>query len=158
MASGFLFVWNSIALLRVLTDYSQEVKTSRKLNSNRHSQGAEKSAKVEIFSLWSYQNLKGLSSEIYLAESVIKGEAPKFSADFVHPPSGVRSPWSDGAISYKIWDMIDQFPITVRTVPMVAAYLLPRILIFPIPLTHRLESRSNGGLNSSHQEATLQVY
>jgi hypothetical protein len=41
--------------------------------------------------------LKGLSSEIYLAESGInrkvclfKGEAPRFSADFVHPLSSER--------------------------------------------------------------------
>jgi hypothetical protein len=73
--------------------------------------------------------LKGLSSENYLPI-----------------PSHVRGHLSVGAISYKIWDMVSQFLIIVHTSG--SGLIFNPIMIFPIPLTQRLESRSNNGMNS----------
>jgi hypothetical protein len=56
----------------------------------------------------------------------LKGETQRFSADFpfiFH----MRGPLCVGAISYKIWDVINEFPITLHI--------------------SGLESSSNGGMN-----------
>ncbi len=66
----------------------------------------------------------------------------------------MRGPVGAGGISYKIWDMMNQFPITVRTY---GSGLFNPILISNFANTSFKESRSNGGMNSSHREATVQV-
>jgi hypothetical protein len=63
---------------------------------------------------------------VSMDKQLLKGEAQRFSADFpfiFH----VRGPLSVGAISYKIWDVINEFPITLHT--------------------SGLESSTNGGMN-----------
>jgi hypothetical protein len=101
---------------------------------------------VKTYILFSNKSLylKGLSREIYLAEidgSLLKGKRGGFPADFAHPLACER-PLSVGAISYKIWDMI-KINFQLLYIPLVATFLNP-ILVFPIPLTHPLESSPNG--------------
>jgi hypothetical protein len=72
-------------------------------------------------------DLKGLSSEIYLAESginqlvTLKGGGAEVQLILVIP-SHVRSPLHVSTIKCKILDMINRFPFTVQYVTLVAAF------------------------------------
>jgi hypothetical protein len=69
----------------------------------------------------------------------------RLSDDFAHPLSYVRGPLSVGAISYKVWETMNQFPNNVHTSG--SGLIFIPILMFPILLTHCLEISFNGGMN-----------
>jgi hypothetical protein len=68
-----------------------------------------------------WTHVKGLSSEIYFAESginrqvTLKGRGAEVFRGFCPSPLMWEALYGVGAILYKIWDMINQFPITLQS-------------------------------------------
>jgi hypothetical protein len=85
-------------------------------------------------------------TSVPIDRSLLKGEAPRFSADFTHPLSSERPSKSQHQlIQYLEYDELISNCCTLLTSAN-DLFLSPRPT-FPIPPTHRLDSSPNSSMN-----------